>query len=392
MDDVNELLKPRPGFFYEPRVLWGQGVISQRGEDDAGTISPKRDSYYNGSRWPIVLTDCVVLVCHPAGLVQDGSTFIQQVPIQVSALGGLRYSLGDIRGLLAPMAARESQESFLYPEAADPQVPGVQTLRSMQNLARWDFDHVLRLPPAAYLEMNLTGRVPTIVDTTGVPVTADVNFYTAAPREGAQWPGATITRTGFDISQLSTAQANFYYAQLYQANGGSVDTGGGPFVLPFTSSFFGGPNGPLYPPRQTFTSRQAVQQKATYDLPTHLQGFSVGFQQHALDAALAEASTAFGPLSATTYSRVRVRNGGTGDYWWRDGAPLAICTPTMTPATVHKLARPLALQPGEGFKLTLPPVLAPESLRFPPLCEEDDVIYRMCSFYLSFTGYAAVEA
>lgn len=395
MLDVNDLLKPQPGFFYEPRVLWGQGYLAQsRSTNAVAVISPKRDSYYNGSRWPITLTHAITLVCHPTGLAYAGMDLIGQVPIEIGSLGNRRYSLGQIRGLLTPVASGESLEAL---NPFDPDPPPIDPnqvtrLRSVQNLARWDFTHTLRLPPAAYLELQLSGRVPTSVSTVKADVKADVNFYAEAPLEGAQWPGSTITRTGFAVSQLTVNAAQFYYAQLFAAQGGTSE-GAGPLAeLPFTG-LVGGPESRLYPPSQVFTSKLAQAQKATYNLPTHLTGFSVGFAQDELDAALiALTGTPFGPLSTTTYSRIRTRNGGTQDYWWRDGAPLAICTPTMTPGTVSKLNRPLSLQPGEGFKLTLPPNLPAGSLDLPYVAGSSEDTAAQATYYIAFCGFAAVEA
>lgn len=407
MFDVRELTKPRPGFLYEPRVLWGMGYITKVDQGNGSfypqvqVVLPGRDSYYNGSRWPIVLTDVITLVQSPAGFPYLGDGLIGQIPIELSALGGARYSLGQVRGLVQPKASTESLEA-VDPVNYDP-VPTenlivgtgtqdlpVSRLRSVQNLARWDFDHTLMLPPAAYLELQLSGRVPTFTPTSDVPVKADVNFYSTAPDEGAQWPGSTMTRTGFAIGQLNIPTAQFYY-QALQADGVNGEGDPVPFnTLPF-QGFAGGPLSQLYPPGQVFTSRQAVQQKATFNLPTRLHGFSVGFDQNALDVALAP--NIAGPLSTTTYVRARSRNGGTQNFWWRDGAPLAICTPSMTPATVSKLHRPLAVQPGEGFKLTLPSSFKVDDIVLPYAGRNDDEVrFSQGVFYISFCGYAVVEA
>lgn len=412
MYDVRELTKPRPGFLYEPRVLWGMGYITKAESEGqflspATVVLPGRDSYFNGSRWPIVLTDVITLVQSPLGYGVAGPSLIDQIPIELSALGGARYSLGQVRGLVQPKASHEAQEGVsvidydpvpmanLVTAVAQTVAPRATT-RPVTNLARWDFEHTLKLPPAAYLELQLAGRIPTPIDTSAVKVKADVNFYAAAPNEGAQWPGSTITRTNFDVSQLTVAAAQTYYqAALAQSLDG--DYPAAPFAtLPF-QGLVDGPASQLYPPAQVFSSRQAVQQKATYDLPTNLHGFSVGFEQNALDVALlAGGAQLTGPLSTTTYARCRSRNGGTQNYWWRDGAPLAICTPTMTPGTVSTLSRPLALQPGEGFKLALPTSFDPDSLTLPFSCNVGAgaglVRLSQAVFYISFCGYAVVEA
>lgn len=406
MFDVSELTKPRPGLLYEPRVLWGMGVVSALAPvgDPLITVTlPDARNYLNGERWPIVLTHMITLVQSPSGFAFLGSDLVNQIPIELGALGATRYSVGQVRGLVSPCASGESIEPLsvlandvaplqplLYGGAPNTTAVGPRgRLRSVQNLVRWDFDHTLKLPPAAFVEMQLSGRVPTLVDTSALNPEADVNFYASAPQEGAQFPGSALTRGRFSIGQLTIPTAQFYYAQAAaQTEGGAVT------VLPF-QNLVGGPVSQLYPSSQVFTSRQAVQQKATFDIPTQLAGMSVAFQQDALDAELyAATGTVPGSLATTIYARMRSRNGGTQNYWWRDGAPLAVCMPSITPGVVSKLDRPLALQPGQGFKLSLPENFDPNTLRVPwdGSRDADDQPIGTLSYYISFCGYALVEA
>lgn len=392
--DVFELVKPRPGVLYEPRVLWGQGFLWNPRDESSGPrlqtkiVAPNADSYFNGEKYPIVITGVNTLVMHPAGNVQQGVDLISQIPIEIGMRGGARYSLGQIRGLLSPQSSCDALEA-LDPLDNDRPVVALPegqygTVRSVTNCVRWDFDHPLMLPPKSYLEMYLSGRVPTSIDTSAIEVSADVNFYAHSPLELAQWPGNTITRTGFPIAQMTVAQAQFYYKQLVSAApaGDEIPPGAN---LPF-NGYFGGA-AKLYPDRQVFTSQQSAKQQATFDLPMRLKGMSVGFQQHLLDNALQLRGVDFGPLAASTYAKIRTCSGGTQAWWWREGLPLAAAMATQTPAVTHKLYRPLALQPGQGFQLTMPQKLATR-LTLPPY----DAIAPQATFYLSFTGYAVIEA
>jgi hypothetical protein len=414
MFDVRELTKPRPGALCEPRVLWGMGLIAGlQPEDDNPYVSvllPGRDSYLNGERWPIVLTHMITLAQSPSGFAFVGSDVVNQMPIELGGLGTSRYSVGQVRGLVSPLASGESIEPLdvLANDQAplhalfDPTRPAETArlpqgrIRSVQNLVRWDFEHTLKLPPAAFVEMQLSGRVPTVIDTRTVPTEADVNFYASAPREGAQFPASALTRGRFAIDQLTVPAAQFYYNQAAFTGQDAEGVPLGFPVRPF-ENLIGGPQSQLYPSGQVFTSRQAVQQKATYDLPMNLAGMSVAFQQDALDRVMhAGTGTVPGTLAATTYARMRSRNGGTQNYWWRDGAPLAVCMPTITPGVVSKLDRPMALQPGEGFKLTLPRDFDPASLRLPfdgtEVGDRTRFPAGFLVYYISFCGYAYVEA
>ena len=406
LPSVADLLRPRPGYFYEPRVLWGMGLFTVvRGEDApvVNIVLPERDSYYNEWRWPIILTDVITLEMSPQGRVSDGGSIVGQLPFELGSLGSARYSLGPVRGLLRPQPSGDAVEP-LSPRNPDPVAltelgfTGDVTrsaihYRSSLNTCRWDFQHALKLPPTASMELQLSGRPPTIVDTSAIRTSMDVNFFAGSPDQKAMWPQSTITRRETRLDQLTLDASRFYYSQAVQ---GSINVGEGGTPTAFVPPFgIGGAQQQLYPNHQTFTAVQANRQKANYNLPSHLTGFAVSFDQTELDAALyaADPTALVGPLSTTIYARARTRNGGTGNYWWRDGAPLAITTPTITPAVTHKLARPLAVGPGEGFKLTLPN-LTPSALMGLPFSTTlgDDTQLYQSVFYLSFCGYALVEA
>jgi hypothetical protein len=73
-----------------------------------------------------------------------------------------------------------------------------------------------------------------------------------------------------------------------------------------------------------------------------------------LIAALgAPAGQPVAPLSLRTAIRARMKNGGTGNYWWRPGAPLALVCPSITPAQVYKLPVPITLVPGDNLEIEL---------------------------------------
>jgi hypothetical protein len=79
-----------------------------------------------------------------------------------------------------------------------------------------------------------------------------------------------------------------------------------------------------------------------------------------------------------------MRNGGTGAYWWREGAPLALVCPTITPAQVYDLPEPITLGPGERLDVE---VSSPGPT---PMGEESiDSIYQIG---VGLCGYASIEA
>lgn len=410
MRDAHDLLAYKPEFFYEPRVLWGAIGLYQNPDPTRDEtfgvflLPPNYNDYLNGGRWPIVLTKVIAHAMHTTGYPESAAHFINRLPIEIGLASGLRYSLGEIAPGFAvrPMAtAREPLDPLndapalmsLGRDFVDPRT----ITRDVQNTMRWDFDQPCVLPAAALMEVTLSGRVPTVFDTSAVPVEIDTNFYAAAPKEGANFPGSAYTKQRAVMPQLTVDAANMRYQNLF----GSFSTTGGEGSFPFApfNGFFGGASTQVYPQELTFTSKQMVEQKATFVLPTKLRGMSVTIDQRALDDEFqyAEGVPLPGSLLSTTLARVRSRNGGTGAYWWRDGLPLAAAFPTQTPGMVSDLARPMVLQPGEALRVTVPPQVPfrgtpPGEWALPAVSPPGQSPFPQAVVYLSFTGYAVVEA
>lgn len=398
MRDAHDLTVFKPDFYYEPRVLWG--AIGLYRDDDGRTrlLQPGRDDYYNGSRWPIVLTKVIALAMHPTGYPESASHFIGKLPIEIGLSGGSRYSLGEIAPAFAARAMGTAREPLDYLNDAPALMsmgtalaltPNTRT-RDVQNTVRWDFDHPCVLPPAALMEVTLSGRVPTLVPTSTTPVEIDTNFFAAAPGEGANFPGSAYVKQRSVMPQLTNSAAAQRFQGLFGANagGGEGSFPDGPF-----DGFAGGAETKVYPPELTFTAKQMVDQKATFVMPTQLRGLGWTIDQRALDDEVlyTAGSPLPGSLLCTTLGRVRSRNGGTSAYWWRDGLPLAAACPTQTPGLVSDLARPITLQPNEGLRVTLPN-LSLHDIALPTVTPDQQTVRPQGIVYLSFTGYAVVEA
>ena len=84
-------------------------------------------------------------------------------------------------------------------------------------------------------------------------------------------------------------------------------------------------------------------------------------------------------------SRIRTTDGGSGRYWWRPGAPIALVLDHITPAFVYELPVPITVGPGDALDVELE---VPLSTTFP-----DDGTATTPTFNLgvSFNGYAAIE-
>ncbi len=118
---------------------------------------------------------------------------------------------------------------------------------------------------------------------------------------------------------------------------------------------------------------------------------AVHMDQIGNDNALANENAAFdgvpiAPASLRMGSRVRTTNAGSGEDWWRPGAPLALTLDTITPAAVFMLPFPITLTPGDTLdvELVIPGVPPPAVL--PPL-----EVQRAYNVGISLNGWAAIE-
>jgi hypothetical protein len=88
------------------------------------------------------------------------------------------------------------------------------------------------------------------------------------------------------------------------------------------------------------------------------------------------------PLATRVGTRVR-NISGSGEWWWRPGAPIALVMDTITPALVYKLPSAITLGPGDTLDV---------EMRFPAVLleqmEGDDISFQIG---ISFNGYAAIE-
>jgi len=407
----SELIETKPGYLYEPRVLWGFSTLSAAiPQPSPVLVTPfQKDAFYNGSRWPIVLTHAIAMVVTPGGYPGQTQFMLPQLPVQVGLSGGLRYSLFNIAPSLQAAPSNEPLEPRFYlPSNSAPGFcPSVnppltntnpqEPTRSAFNASRWDFSHTLKLPPDAYMEFNLSNRAPTVLNTSAASVTADINFYAEAPKNPAIFPGTVYTQQQRLMGQLTNAAAQQRFGSAMQGGTFTIIYEGAPttFTVPGGfDNYFGGTQTQVYPPDLAFTPRQMVRQKATYAMPTNLKGFSVYFDQTELDALFPVTDGIFqsppGSLAATTLAKCRTRNGGTSAYWWRGDAPVAMVTPTCTPGATSPLTRPIALQPNEGITVSIPQVITPNlpvtTLGVGQLQQYQAILY------LSFCGYAVIEA
>ncbi|MHC4717522.1 MAG: hypothetical protein ACYS5V_11165 [Planctomycetota bacterium] len=79
------------------------------------------------------------------------------------------------------------------------------------------------------------------------------------------------------------------------------------------------------------------------------------YDEELFDSAVGGAGTSPQPsaVSMRIGTRVRTRNAGSKEWWWRPGAPLALVFDKITPANVYKLPEPITLGPGEQVNIEM---------------------------------------
>ena len=84
-------------------------------------------------------------------------------------------------------------------------------------------------------------------------------------------------------------------------------------------------------------------------------------------------------------TRIRTTNGGSKEWWWREGAPLCLVFDTVTPATVYKMPYPITLGPGDTLdvELVVPPL--------PAGAVGGTALQHQVNTGISFNGWAAIE-
>lgn len=375
-------MKPTPGFLYEPRAFWSVGRIesaASRASRPPNVLQLPRADFTNGERFPVTLTKvCIAPVNYNFDRYSDAAA----PPLTTANFRNCGVAALEFPGLViaAPQrqyyAARPGHLQGLTPEPSyTPAVAGQNGspafASSLWGLSRWQFDHAMHIPRLGDLDFELSSIAVdgTLVGAPAAP-TAAVLFEEA--KQGLF--GGQGRSTLFQIREW---------------------VGPASYTFPFGPDGFGAPTqgntGAVWPPTSRFSARRYGAENPTSDGSIPVTGFSVMIDQITYDAntfaghvPAPAAGSVLAPLAFRIAARARMRNGGTGAFWWRQGAPLALVTPTITPAQVYTLVKPITLGPGDSLSLELS---VP-----PPVVIGEDSIPSIYQVGVSLTGFAAIEA
>lgn len=360
------VLAQQPGFYYEPRAYWGTIPVEEDDDPDlpakvvSGEISLDSDDFYNSSKYPVVLTDMTILPRVGAGsginpqghlenilvrLVVSGNQAISRSPIPLSMLLG--------RSFEPPLAAFAMVEPPLGLLSYDTPTKG-----PIWNTSQWNFHHPLVLPKDGAVEYALGAMASGVTfNNDTVPNTPAYMAFTETGDSGAAFfKGNSRVHSVETLKAIAKESAPWGYGCGLQASNTTQ----------------------AFDPAATIYATQFRRQNVTADGSTLLNGVSITFNQREwFSNPDWEGDPPVGPIASGVPTKARTSGCGTGEYWWREGAPVSLVSPTRTPALVGKLPMPILLQPGDGIDVSF---------------MGGSGLISTSPLGISLTGFAAVEA
>jgi hypothetical protein len=371
------------GLLYEPRALWSIGNFAQ---PDVGTYrniqSLNRNHFMNVGKHPIELRRMTlsmvnyIFLQNPVGIStpwRECAQLINDISVRVSAPQRKTLSKGFVLG------------SGCMPNPTSEPRPVSPNTSSQWGQSMLRFDKPLMLPRMGTIEWGLSAFTG-VNDSNGQGLGNLSAFATMVYQETqGLWPGST--RAFYtQLSNLSPAQQQQLITETEERWPYLLDGYAGlesTKTLPGISTNW-------WPPTSHFNGKLFNQQESTRSGTTMLTDMRCHINQLIYDTILKIGWSDNGhgatpmPLSTRIGTRVRTTNGGSGDWWWRPGAPLALVFDTITPAVVYALPEPIELEPGDTLAV---------DLSVPPARTGDDQTLAPTEYQIgiSFNGFAAIE-
>lgn len=360
----SHILKPQPGFYYEPRAYWDVITLVKSGPDGVksvpGEVTLDSDNFYNSSKYPVILTELTVLPRigtgsgnHPDAnfddmlirIVSSGNQSLSRSPIPLSFLLGKSFE--------PPLSTFASSLSSSFRGLYDTPTHG-----PIWNTVQWDFHHPLMLPKDGAIDYSLGAMSDGVeFDNDTVP---DTPAYMAFGESG-DGPAAFF-KGNARVHKIPTLLSTTKEGSPWVLNGGTQASN--------TTQ--------VYPPNATIHATQYRRQNVTQAGSTALRSVSLTFDQRSwANNPDWEGDFPVGSIASAVPTKARTSGCGTGEWWWRPDAPASLVNPTRTPALVGKLPMPILLQPGDGLDISFMGTRG---------------VTSTSPIGFSLTGFAAVEA
>ena len=337
----------------EPRVFWSVGRIDTSagtGRQPANALPLPRRDFFNGSRWPITLRQLIVApIGYQFARFDSGAAATGPMDFANSAEGALNSAAVKISVPQGPQLIKEAFDTQLF--APEPRWEPARSLdvgllappydSNLWGAYRWRFDAPMVMPARGAVEFGL-GGVRALFGA-GTPVAYG---QVALEEPGGLLPGNQRLSVRNPLAAVDPTATYPWGTDGFAVNGVSFQT---------------------WNPATTMTPRLWKTQAVTAAGDAPVTGFAVHIDQLDWDQAtiddmvaiFAGGSGVVAPLGLSTPTRARTVDGGSHAWWWREGAPLALVTPTMTPGHVYTLPQPITLAPGDKLDVELIAHIAP---------------------------------
>jgi hypothetical protein len=359
------------GMLYEPRSLWS--VQSVDLSASPSEVRFNREHFYNGTKYPITIKRMAVMGLN---YIYARVRNADQTPWQSAAIGA-RVAISVSAPFRKYFGRNPTILNANCPEPTWGPGPRDTKSSSLWGQTMLSFDHPLYLPRRGAIEWDISTFSSYLrEDDESLPLPEAV-IYQLYQETGGLFAGACRSRS-FRTTELS-------------ANGHDTPNleEGWPYPFDvFHSAVNYGQLTPttFWPPQGSFTAKEFKAQESTEDGSTCFTDIRTMIDQIDVDADVLElpppAVARVAPLSMRMGTRIRTSSGGSGDWWWREGAPLALVMDTITPATVFKLPYPITLAPKDTLEVILN---VPGKATLP-----SDATLR-ANVGISFNGFAAIE-
>lgn len=364
----------KPKLIYEPRALWSTQRVTPTAVDVPVQVRFPRADFRNGGRWPIVLEKMLVAPVGYTLLQYDGaaeppttnadrhdaSAAIQFDRLMVTAPGRQNYSFNVM-----------NSSAFAPDPTPNVSMAGTNTdyASDLHSVCRWDFSKPLWQPRGYGMLFGVGGF---LIQPSNVTLGAD--SVRPKVRLAFYERGGMLSRS----------------ARVFQPNV-NIDRQGGNAVFPFPADGLGAAANAQGAARDPFTvvADQYRKRQQTQAGSERLTGFAVHIDAIGYEDAIqaqANPDVVGRPIAAESLRMpvsCRTSAGVTDTDWWRPNAPLALVCPTITPAQVYSLTRPIVLHPGDVLD-----ILGEVPGGFQA---GQNQIFPTYQFGVSFTGYAIIE-
>jgi len=391
---------PPDGIYYEPRALWG---LYTGGEADPDSRRPiGQNNFRNAGKYPVTVDRVVISSVNQIWDRENGAgdplfaapsfqTLLNSRFLSVGAPFRQSYTKRATKSATFRPKPTAEPGTNVYATSFFDTLGGNGFGSTLFNQARLNFDKPLYIPREGTIQCQLSslddwaqlGVDNVLLDNDLTAINASVAYIEAGGLFGGS---ARVKNVPVPVRAAAEGRVT------------PPSADGFPYPLPVGEAA-ANVNYPVvdngvafWAPEGTFSGSEFDRQNATRSGSTKIDGVSIAFDSLRYDSILRAApfqpNGVIAPLSQRIGCAFTTVNGGSGEAWWRPGAPCALVLDSITPALVYELPEPITL--GSGDDLEIEDILDTQTLFLlgaEPGARPRDTF----ALGISFNGYAAIE-